>query len=84
MPKSPISPDEADDHPYPEDPVHTEPLGKPGCPERVFMLDDQPRGYDDRLYSDHFEALLNEYGIKAVQDHPEHFEINDFILPEEV
>ncbi len=38
---------EADDYPYPEEPVETEPLGSISRPEKLFMLPDQPQGYEN-------------------------------------
>ena len=35
----------------------------------------------DRKYADRFAGILAECGIHCVMDDPEHFEINDFILP---
>ena len=35
----------------------------------------------DRRYTERFAALLAEYGIHCALDEPEHFEINDFVLP---
>ena len=37
---------------------------------------------DDSRYTDRFAAILTENGINCVQEPPEYFEINDFILPE--
>ncbi len=37
--------DEADDAPYPEEPLPVEPLGKPSRPEEVFLPAGQPQGY---------------------------------------
>lgn len=38
---------------------------------------------DDKKYADCFVSFLNEFGIRCVSDAPEHFEINDFVLPME-
>ena len=35
----------------------------------------------DRRYADRFAGILSEYGIHCAMDAPEHFEINDFVLP---
>ena len=35
----------------------------------------------DRRYTDRFAGILAEYGIQCSLDDPEHFEINDFVLP---
>ena len=35
----------------------------------------------DRRYTDRFAGILAEYGIRCTMDEPEHFEINDFVLP---
>ena len=48
LPDSEIPFDEADDYPFPDDPVETTPLGSEKRPEEVFMLDDQPTGYNSR------------------------------------
>lgn len=48
LPDSEIPADEADDYPFPEEPVETMPLGSNKLPEDVFMLDDQPKGYESR------------------------------------
>jgi len=37
---------------------------------------------DDGRYADRFTELLTETGIEFVSGQPEHFEINDFVLPE--
>lgn len=38
----------------------------------------------DRRYADRFAAILAEYGIHCDMDDPEHFEINDFVLPQDI
>ena len=35
-------------------------------------------------YRDCFAEILAEYGIRCAMDAPEHFEINDFVLPASV
>ena len=37
---------------------------------------------DDSRYAEQFACLLRQNGIDSVWDAPEHFEINDFVLPE--
>ncbi|MBQ9384713.1 MAG: hypothetical protein IJT87_10810 [Ruminiclostridium sp.] len=48
MPDSEIPPDEADDYPFPDEPVETTPLGMRYSPVEVFKLSDQPKGYKSR------------------------------------
>ena len=48
LPGSDISTDEADDYPFPEEIVKTMPLGSDKRPEDVFMLAEQPKGYESR------------------------------------
>ncbi|MBR5731781.1 MAG: hypothetical protein IKX89_07525 [Firmicutes bacterium] len=43
---SKILPEEADDYPYPDQPLESEPLGTAERPEEIFELPDQPEGYD--------------------------------------
>ena len=46
----------------------------------VFCINIMQRN-DDVRYANRFIELLSEYGIKCLADEPEHFEINDFVLP---
>ena len=48
LPGSDIPPDEADDYPFPDEPIETTPLGIRYCPIDVFKLGDQPEGYTSR------------------------------------
>ena len=44
LPNSEISPAEADDYPFPEEPMIVNPLGSIDRPPEVFMLNDMPQG----------------------------------------
>jgi hypothetical protein len=35
----------------------------------------------DRRYADCFARMLAKFGIHCAMDDPEHFEVNDFVLP---
>ena len=48
LPDSEIPADETDDYPFPDDPVETKQLGSNKIPEDVFILDEQPEGYESR------------------------------------
>ena len=48
LPDRDISPDEADDYPFPDKTIPTEPLGEVRIPENVYTLQDQPNGYAAR------------------------------------
>ncbi|MBR3017717.1 MAG: hypothetical protein IKH57_11700 [Clostridia bacterium] len=42
----PVSDGEADDDPYPKDMLPANPIGNLSRPEQIFMLEDQPKGYE--------------------------------------
>ena len=48
LPDSDISPDEADDYPFPDRIISAEQLGKVRIPENVYIPQDQPKGYKSR------------------------------------
>lgn len=48
LPGSEIPSAEADDDPFPDQPYPEEPLGAVQRPEKVFLLEDQPAGYESR------------------------------------
>lgn len=48
LPDSEISKAEAEDYPFPDEPVDTAPLGINDREEKIFTLDDQPAGYESR------------------------------------
>ena len=44
---SPVPDDEADDYPYPDEPMPEDPLGEITRPDELFIVPDQPRGYEN-------------------------------------
>ena len=48
LPDSEISPAEADDYPFPDEPMIVNPLGSIDRPSEVFMLNNMPQGYTGR------------------------------------
>lgn len=60
LPGSSIPEEEADDYPFPEDPIQTEPLRTRECPKKVFVLDDQPCGYESRASWTSFRIKIRQ------------------------
>lgn len=44
----PVPDAEADDDPYPQEPLPEHPIGSLSRPEQIFMLEDQPKGYESK------------------------------------
>lgn len=60
LPGSEIPPAEAEDDPFPDQPYPEEPLGAVKRPEKVFLLEDQPAGYESRDQWTSFRARIRQ------------------------
>ena len=61
----PVPDAEADDDPYPEDLLPEKPIGNLSRPEQIFMLEDQPKGYQSMAGWTSFRFLIPQKELMA-------------------
>ena len=67
LPGSDIPTDEAEDDPFPDEPVQTVPIGSNARPDEAFQLADQPQGYESREQWTSFRLKIKTEGYDAVR-----------------
>ena len=65
LPSSPISPEEAECNPYPEELLPAEPFGSMTRPKQIFTLDDQPQGYANKKNWTSFRLHISQKALMS-------------------